>query len=162
MSISSRRADCRRSPSLIHRKLNVFQQAGLCGLGYGVRQIVSAQREQDVALDTIVISGGAGQSPLARQVLADTTGLVVAASTSPEPVLLGAAILGAVAAGRYRDATEAMEAMSSLGGLCMPQKALAAWHENRFDAFEELQRVGRRLRDETIVTEASKPCTRRA
>lgn len=121
--------------------------AGVCGLGYGARQIVKAQSESGVPVDTIVVSGGAGQSPLVRQLLADATGLTVAASTSPEPVLLGSAILGAVAAGRYPDTAAAMSAMSELGETCIPQPSLATWHEKRFRAFEALQKVGRSIRD---------------
>jgi hypothetical protein len=57
-------------------------------------------------------------------------------------VPLGSAILGAMAAGRYRGATEAMEAMSSLGGLCMPQATLAEWHEKRFGASKSCSASG--------------------
>ena len=120
--------------------------AGVCGLGYGVRQIVRAQQEQGIPTDTIVISGGAGQSPLVRQILADTTGLAVAASTSPEPVLLGSAILGALAAGTHPDAGSAMAAMSELGDVYVPQPALAPWHDKRFQDFEALQKVARQVR----------------
>ena len=120
--------------------------AGICGLGYGARQIVRAQQEQGVPIDTVVISGGAGQSPLVRQLLADATGMTVAASTSPEPVLLGSAILGAVAAGNYRDTTAAMAAMSELGEVYRPQATMAGWHEKRFNAFELLQRAGKAIR----------------
>ncbi|TAN08589.1 MAG: ribulokinase [Rhizobiaceae bacterium] len=120
--------------------------AGLCGLGYGARQIVHAQREKGIAIDTIVVSGGAAQSPLVRQVLADTTGLAVAASSSPEPVLLGSAMLGAVASGDRTDLARAMEAMSALGEIHRPQPALAGWNERRFTAFEALQKVGRSIR----------------
>lgn len=120
--------------------------AGVCGLGYGARQIVRAQREKQIPTDTIVVSGGAGQSPLVRQLLADTTGLTVAASTSPEPVLLGSAILGAVAAGRHADAAEAMAAMSELGEIYLPGAELMAWHDQRFQAFEALQGVARSIR----------------
>ena len=63
--------------------------AGLCGLGYGARQIAAVQREKGVAIDTIVVSGGAAQSALVRQVLADTVGLTVAASASPEIIFSG-------------------------------------------------------------------------
>jgi D-ribulokinase len=121
--------------------------AGVCGLGYGAKQIVRAQQEKGIPTDTIVVSGGAGQSPLVRQLLADTTGLTVAASTSPEPVLLGSAILGAVAAGRYKDTAEAMSAMSELGEIYRPQPALAEWHAKRFKAFELLQGAGRAIRE---------------
>jgi D-ribulokinase len=119
--------------------------AGLCGLGYGARQILDAQRKEGIATDTIVISGGAGQSPLVRQILADATGLAVAASTSPEPVLLGSAILAAVAAGHHADIGAAMAAMSELGDVRQPDSAVAAWHARRFAAFEKLQAVGRDL-----------------
>ncbi len=121
--------------------------AGLCGLGYGARQIVDAQRAAGIPTDTIVISGGAGQSPLVRQTLADATGITVAASTSPEPVLLGSAILAAVAAGHYDDITTAMSAMSELGEVYPPNAALAGWHNRRFFAFEKLQAVGREFKN---------------
>jgi D-ribulokinase len=120
--------------------------AGLCGLGYGARQIIQAQQGAGIPTDTIVISGGAGQSSLVRQVLADSTGLVVAASTSPEPVLLGSAILAAVSAGAYADVGTAMTAMSRLGEVYEPDPAVASWHDKRFAAFEALQRVGRQIR----------------
>jgi D-ribulokinase len=121
--------------------------AGLCGLGYGARQIVAAQHGKGVVVDTIVVSGGAAQSPLVRQTLADATGLTVAASSSPEPVLLGSAMLGSVAAGDNADVRQAMEAMSSLGDIHRPDAALADWHDRRFKAFEALQGVGQRIRD---------------
>jgi D-ribulokinase len=120
--------------------------AGLCGLGYGARQIIQAQRLARIPTDTIVVSGGAGQSPLVRQVLADATGLLVAASTSPEPVLLGSAILAAVAAGQYSDTAEAMNSMSELGDIYRPDAAVADWHDRRFAAFEALQKVGQQIR----------------
>lgn len=121
--------------------------AGLCGLGYGVRQIVAAMASSGHAVDTIVISGGAGQSPLVRQLLADAAGLPVAASQSPEPVLLGAAMLGAVAAGRYPDLSTAMPAMSRLGDAFTPTTgAMRTWHDRRYEAFLALQAVGRVIR----------------
>jgi D-ribulokinase len=121
--------------------------AGICGLGYGARQIVQVQQGKGIATDMIVVSGGAGQSPLVRQLLADATGLTVAASTSPEPVLLGSAILGAVAAGRYSDAVAAMAAMSEFGEIYAPDPAMRAWHDKRFEAFELLQAAGRKIRN---------------
>jgi D-ribulokinase len=121
--------------------------AGLCGLGYGVRQILAAMAASGVSIDTIVISGGAGQSPLLRQLLADCTGVVVAASQSPEPVLLGAAMLGAVAAGAYANLAAAMPAMSRLGDIYRPAGGeLRLWHDRRYQAFLALQEAGRTIR----------------
>lgn len=124
--------------------------AGVCGLGYGARQIVEALRARNVSVDTIVVSGGAGQSPLVRQLLADTTGLAVAASTSEEPVLLGSAMLGAVAAKGFPDIATAMSAMSELGDVYRPSAPTAAWHARRYKGFELLQQAGRALRQTTV------------
>jgi D-ribulokinase len=121
--------------------------AGVCGLGYGARQIVHVQAEKAILIDTIVVSGGAGQSPLVRQLLADTTGKVVAAPTSEEPVLLGSAVLGAVAAGQHRDVAAAMSSMSTIGETYQPNPMVAEWHEKRFKAFEMLQQTARIIRD---------------
>ena len=92
-----------------------------------------------IRIDTIAISGGAGQSPLVRQLIADSTGKVVYAQTSPEPVLLGSAMLGAVAAGHHPDLPAAMSAMSQVGEIYSPSPSLAGWHDRRFTAFERLQ-----------------------
>jgi D-ribulokinase len=122
--------------------------AGLLGIGYGVRQILAAMANKGIAIDTIVVSGGAAQSDLVRQLLADTTGLTVAGSTSPEPVLLGSAILAAVAAGTYPDVIAAMTAMSRIGDIYRPAGGdLMPWHDKRFAAFELLQQAGRAIRE---------------
>ena len=65
----------------------------------------------------MVISGGAGRSSLVRQIMADTTGLTVAVPETQEPVLLGAAMLGAVAGRCYGSIGEAMASMSAIGCL---------------------------------------------
>ncbi|MGB3897291.1 MAG: FGGY-family carbohydrate kinase, partial [Mesorhizobium sp.] len=120
--------------------------AGMCGLGYGARQIVEAERESGIAIEAMVVSGGAGQSALSRQLLADSTGLAVAASTSQEPVLLGASMLGAVAGGAFPDLETAMVEMAELGAVHRPSPATGGWHRHRFEAFELLQKAGRAIR----------------
>lgn len=114
--------------------------AGLSGLGYGLRQIIETQRAHGVRTDTIVISGGAGQSRLVRQLLADATGVAVCEPGSDEPVILGAAMLGAVAAGAHATIPGAMSAMSSLGEMLVPATdRIAKLHQKRFGIFEALQ-----------------------
>ena len=121
--------------------------AGVLGLGYGCRQLIETMAASGIMLDTIAISGGAGASPLVRQLLADATGLNVVASASSEPVLLGAAMLGAVAGGGHATLIEAMSAMSSIGQVYEPARGeLTGWHKSRYDAFTALQKVARTLR----------------
>lgn len=121
--------------------------AGLCGIGYGLRQLLEKLARNGIMLDTIVASGGAAQSNLVRQVLADTTNLPVAVADSEEPVLLGAAMLGAVAAGRYQSLTEAMGAMSRLSEQYKPKGGvIGELHTHRYLAFGLLQEAGRQIR----------------
>jgi ribulose kinase len=118
--------------------------AGLCGIGYGLRQIVEAQTAAGARAKRIVISGGAGRSDMIRQLLADATGVEIAAPATEEPVLLGSAILGSVAAGIHTDIHDSMNKMSSFASRYAPQKGPARkLHDRRFKIFEQLQSVAR-------------------
>jgi D-ribulokinase len=103
--------------------------AGLCGLGYGLADVIDAMRAHGIPCQTMVISGGASRSALVRQITADATGLTVTLPMTAEPVLLGAAMLGAVAAGAHRSIPEAMTQMSGVGRSTEPTAAhLATFH----------------------------------
>ncbi|MES3000397.1 MAG: FGGY-family carbohydrate kinase [Pseudomonadota bacterium] len=121
--------------------------AGLCGIGYGLRQIIEAQAAAGAPIARVVISGGAGRDDLVRQLLADVTGKPVLAAEAEEPVLLGAAMLGATAGGLHADVQSAMARMSHVGKTYAPAGgAIAALHDARFGAFRKLQDVGRAIR----------------
>jgi D-ribulokinase len=121
--------------------------AGLCGLAYGLADVVDAFRSHGVASHMMVMSGGAAKSPLVRQIMADTTGLTVALPESPEPVLLGAAMLGAVAGGAYPSIGDAMASMSTIGRLSEPtMPAIADFHRSKrgvHQLMRKLEREGR-------------------
>jgi D-ribulokinase len=121
--------------------------AGLCGLGYGCRQIVEALSRNGVPIGTLVMSGGASQSALVRQIMADATGIRVVLPDTEEPVLLGAAMLGAVASGACLTVADAMATMSRLGPSQRPAAgALRVVHTAKFKVFELLQEADRELR----------------
>jgi D-ribulokinase len=118
--------------------------AGLCGIGYGLRQIVEAQATAGAPIQRIVISGGAGRSDMIRQLLADATGVEIAAPSAKEPVLLGSAVLGSVAGGIHPDIHRAMGKMSTFAARYQPQTGEARQlHDARFKIFEQLQSVAR-------------------
>ncbi|MGJ7037025.1 D-ribulokinase [Shinella sp. BE166] len=121
--------------------------AGLCGIGYGLRQIIETQTAAGAPVDKIVISGGAGQLDLVRQLLADATGKPLLATRAEEPVLLGAAILGSVAGGAFPDVGAAMAALSKTDRTYHPADGeTAARHVKRYDAFTRLQALSREIR----------------
>lgn len=122
--------------------------ASLTGLGYGLRQILAVQDAHGVSPQLVVISGGAGDHPVIKQILADSVGVPFAETVCSEPVLLGSAMLGAVACGAYPDLPTAMKRMSSLGQVYEPGSGtIKALHDRRFQAFEALQMSARKSRE---------------
>ena len=122
--------------------------AGLCGLAYGLADVVDAFRSHGVDSSMMVMSGGAGRSPLVRQIMADTTGLTVALPETQEPVLLGAAMLGAVAGGAYPSVGDAMAAMSAIGRLSEPTApGIAGFHRSKRRVHELMRKFEREGRD---------------
>ncbi|MEE2949979.1 MAG: FGGY-family carbohydrate kinase [Pseudomonadota bacterium] len=121
--------------------------AGLCGLSYGTRQIVEANREKGICVETLVVSGGASRSALLRRILADATACRVALPKTPEPVLLGSAMLGAVAGGAYRDLASAAASMCRTAEAIEPAIGeAAAYHEAKYAAYQVLQAAEREVR----------------
>jgi FGGY-family pentulose kinase len=120
--------------------------ATLSGLAQGIAQIVRALERGGYAFDMLVVSGGAARSPLVCQTIADATGIRLGIPGTSEPVLLGAAMLGAVAAG-CQTIESAMTAMSRLTHEVMPAGGdIAALHERRRQVIELAQETERRTR----------------
>jgi D-ribulokinase len=115
--------------------------AGLCGLAYGLADIVRKLEESDYEFDSIVVSGGAARSPLVRQVIADVCGKTVESPETPEPVLLGSAMVGAVVAGKHT-MISAMSSMSTIapGAKTPAGGAIAAFHARKWRAAEIMRR----------------------
>ncbi|CAD5492908.1 FGGY family pentulose kinase [Escherichia coli] len=121
--------------------------AGLCGIGYGLRQILDAQSALGVVNKNIVISGGAGQHPLVRQILADTCGLPVITTQCSEPVLLGSAILGAVAGKVSPSVSDAMQQFTHVDTQYYPQQNYQTLHKQRYEAYQQLQALAKNCRE---------------
>jgi D-ribulokinase len=122
--------------------------AGLCGLAYGLADVIDVFAAHGVNGSMIVMGGGAGRSPLVRQIMADTTGRTVALPQSPEPVLLGAAMLGAVASGAYISLGQTMVAMSALGQLTGPSApGLREFHRRKREVYGLLRGLDRGSRE---------------
>jgi D-ribulokinase len=122
--------------------------AGLCGLAYGLADVVDVMRQHGIPCRMMVISGGASKSPLVRQIMADTTGLTIALPSTREPVLLGAAMLGAVASGAFASLRDAMTKMSRLGSLTQATAApeLIRFHSAKRQIHARMRQLDRESR----------------
>lgn len=121
--------------------------AVVLSIGYGLRQILDALAAQGIAISSVVISGGAARSRLVRQLLADATGTAIVTVETDEPVLLGAAMLGAVAAGHASDLQTVMSTMSRRRETIDTTQDDLPGHARRFATFERLQAAYRDMRD---------------
>jgi len=127
--------------------LEALYVAALCGLAYGLADVVDAMRAQQIDCGLMVISGGAAKSPLVRQIMADTTGLDIALPATPEPVLLGAAMLGAVAGKAFGSLDQAMPAMSRVAQVTRPSgAAIAEFHAAKRRIYTALRQLDRESR----------------
>lgn len=111
------------------------------------RQIIDAQRACGIESENIVISGGAGQHPLVRQLLADACGVSIVSTASREPVLLGSAILGAVAGRVAASLPEAMKQFTQVDATYHSETAFSPLHQRRYAAYKALQQAGRLIRE---------------
>ena len=123
-----------------------FYVAGLTGLAHGLAQVIRTLEAGGFDFDRLVVSGGAARSALVRQLIADASGKAVSAPLTSEPVLLGAAMLGAVAAGRHT-MQSAMSGMSSLAEQSLPRQGeIADFHFRKRRAFEAIQQTEQSVR----------------
>ncbi|MEA9577547.1 FGGY-family carbohydrate kinase [Xanthomonas nasturtii] len=129
--------------------LEALYVAGVCGLGYGLAEIIDALRAQGVAFDSVIMSGGASHSRLVRQLMADACGVPVQVAATAEPVLLGSAMLAAVASGGFADLPAAMSAMSGLGASTTATPVhIARLHAAKRRGYQAMQALDRSLRHE--------------
>jgi D-ribulokinase len=116
--------------------------AGLCGVSCGFGEVIDSLRQQGIPCETIVVSGGAGRSALVRQLLADATGVSVVLPETEEPVLLGSAMLAAVAAGAFATLADAMQGMSRDAEATAPTPPdIARFHAAKRDVHAMLRRL---------------------
>ncbi len=110
--------------------------ATIQAVAYGTRHIIETMRAGGYAIDTILACGGGTKNPVFLREHADATGCTVVLPREPEAVLLGAAVLGAVAGGAYPGVRDAMASMSRAGSVVLPgTPEVQAFHERKYSVF---------------------------
>ena len=127
----------RTSPAEIYRAL-------LESVAFGMRMIVETYRENGLAVDELTATGGiAGKNPLLMQILADVLRFPVHIGGTDQASALGAAILGAAAAGKknggYDSLIDAAEQMGDPGSIVYyPDPERADRYDTLFGAYRTL------------------------
>lgn len=119
--------------------LALLYLAVIQAVAYGTRHIIEVLNRSGYQIDTIMAAGGGTKNPVFLREHADICGCRVVLAQEPEAVLLGAAILGAVAGGAYRNFAEAMGAMSRVGEIITPAGGeVAAYHKAKYAVFHRM------------------------
>lgn len=119
--------------------LALLYLATIQALAHGTRHILSVMNQNGHRIDTLVATGGDAKNPVFLREHADATGCRIVLPREPEAVLLGAAILGAVASGKHESILAAMDAMSGTSTVIEPASgAAAAYHDARQRVFQKM------------------------
>ncbi len=108
-------------------------------IAHGTKHIIDAMNARGYAIDTVFACGGGTKNPVFLREHADITGCRIALPEEPEAVLLGAAILGAVAAGRFESVLAVMAGMNRVGRIIEPTGgSVADFHSRKHRVFHKI------------------------
>jgi xylulokinase len=114
-------------------------RAVLEGVACSVRHILSAAEEASGQRAVEVrVAGGGARLALWNRIKADVTGCPVRPCAVSENGVLGAAMLGALGAGLFRDVEQASAAMVALQQPCAPDPAHRAVYDRTFARYVAL------------------------
>lgn len=124
--------------------------ATIQAIAYGTRDIIEAMNAAGYRIERIFATGGGTKNPVWLQEHADITGCSIVLAQEAEAVILGAAMLAAVAAGAFPNIPAAMKAMSHAGEVIPPNPAHADYHRAKFEIYREMyqEQLRRRKRME--------------
>lgn len=111
--------------------------ATIQAIACGTRHIIGEMNAAGYRIRRIFACGGGTKNPVFLREHADITGCAVYLPKEPEAVLLGAAVLGAVAAGHYPSVLAAMAAMNRTAHSIAPARGeTAAYHDAKYQVFQ--------------------------
>ncbi|EAQ79657.1 FGGY-family carbohydrate kinase [Blastopirellula marina] len=108
-------------------------------IAYGTRHIIEVMNREGYRIDTIFACGGGVKNPIFLREHADITQCRIVLPREAESVLLGSAMLGAVASGAHSNLLSAMAAMSGASQILPPTSgATAEYHRAKYEVFRRL------------------------
>jgi ribulose kinase len=119
--------------------LALLYLATIQAIAYQVRHIVEEMNREGYRIETLIACGGGLKNDVFLREHADITGCTLVLPREPEAVLLGAALLGAVAARAYPDIITAMKAMAGAGQRLTPATGeVRAYHDRKYRVYHQM------------------------
>jgi len=117
-------------------ELALIYYATIQSIAYGTRHIIEEMNNNGFELDTIFACGGGTKNPVFLQEHADITGCRIVLSAEHEAVLLGAAVLGAVASGNVSSVLDGMKKMNKADKVIYPTLGkISEYHNAKYKVF---------------------------
>jgi FGGY-family pentulose kinase len=113
--------------------------ATIQAIAHGTRHIIDSMNQAGFRIDTLIACGGDTKNELFVREHADATSCRIVLPREPEAVLLGSAVLGAVASGDQASVLHAMSAMNAVGSEVQPQHGkVREYHQRKHVVFQRM------------------------
>ncbi|MCC6445280.1 MAG: gluconokinase [Armatimonadetes bacterium] len=113
-------------------------RAAMEGVSFALRLVLEALQDNRVPMERIRVGGGGARSAFWMETMASALGVPLQVTRVEETALIGSAMMGFVALGRFHDLQEATREMVQVGHLYLPDAAQAEACGQRFEFFKYL------------------------
>lgn len=119
--------------------LALLYLATIQAIAHGTRHIIDTMNASGFRIDTLIACGGDTKNEVFVREHADATGCRILLPREPEAVLLGSAVLGAVASGDQPSVLAAMGAMNAVASTVnISGQAVADYHTRKHQVFQRM------------------------
>jgi gluconokinase len=133
--------------TLSHRKAHIARTI-LESIVYTLRWVMETLEEHGLTINEIRSGGGGARSSIWRQIQADIFGKPVVHTQVEEASALGAAMLGTISQGIYKDLHDASDNMVKIAGLHKPNQAYHKKYLKIYSMYKELYQVTTKFYEE--------------
>ncbi|XP_031833907.1 FGGY carbohydrate kinase domain-containing protein [Nomia melanderi] len=126
------------SLSVDKENLALYYLATVQALTYGTKYILETLEASGHEVKELLVCGGLSQNPLFIQIQADVLGLPVLCPVERESVLIGAAILGSYAAGKFNTMNDAIKTMGGSANIIKPKNECYKYHQQKYQVFRKM------------------------
>jgi xylulokinase len=116
-------------------------RAVLEGVCFAIRDVIAVMEESGAPVKDLRVTGGPAESLFLNQLKADIGGRPVLLPVIQDAELLGLAVIGAAARGKYASPEEAARSLVRINKTFYPNKATESRYENHFGMYRELYRA---------------------
>jgi len=119
--------------------LALLYLATIQAIAHGTRHIVETMNASGYRIDTLIACGGDTKNEVFVREHADATGCRILLPREPDAVLLGSAVLGAVASGDQPSVLAAMRAMNAVASAVQPSGGeVGRYHARKHAVFQRM------------------------